>query len=290
MKIKNRTACPTIICIAYLQPIFLYNPATLPPQMPIYGQGLTTPRHLAFHSDHIFVVEHSTKEVWCFKSGQEQPHKRITGAFTAPNGIAFTESGEMLVADFSQGEIIKLTEGKDSQAMIRNLKNPYGITMDADKHHILVAESGNESVKAFCSNDYSLKKEFKMGFSPVDIAIQSNGSLAVLSYHGDLAILDPETGDIRHHHKIASEYKGTIGIAVDADDRIYVTQHLNKQVIVFDQKLNFLGPVQGLPDLTAAWGIKAVGGGKQVTLYVAEQGRVSTFPAEVCIQFQSAAK
>jgi hypothetical protein len=29
-----------------------------------------------------------------------------------------------------------------------------------------------------------------------------------------------------------------------------------------------------------AWGLKAVGGGNKVMLYVAEQGRVSTFPIE----------
>jgi hypothetical protein len=57
-----------------------------------------------------------------------------------------------------------------------------------------------------------------------------------------------------------------VGIAVDSDDRIYVTQHQHKQLIVFDPALNPLGPVDGLPDLSMAWGLKAVGEGEEKPL------------------------
>lgn len=134
-------------------------------------------------------------------------------------------------------------------------------------------------MKVFSPDDYSLKHEFKVGFSRVDIAIQSCGRIVVVGYNGELVILDPKTGVKLHHHQ-SSKYGSTVGLAVDSDDRIYVTQHLHKQLIVFDPDLNLIGPINGLPDLTMAWGLKAVGGGNKITLYVAEQGRVSTFPIE----------
>ena len=38
------------------------------PAVLTYGQGLTNPRHLVFQpkTDSMYVVEDSTKEVWCF--------------------------------------------------------------------------------------------------------------------------------------------------------------------------------------------------------------------------------
>ena len=243
-----------------------------------YGQGLTNPRHLAFQpkTNRLFVAEDSTKEVWCFDRGQQQPFNRIaSGLVTNPNGVAFSKAGDLLVVDYTDGVVIKI-EGDQVLVVICGLRNPYGIAVDAEGC-VIVADSGNEAVKVF-SPDYSLRHEFKLGFQPVDVAIQSSGNLVVASYSGEFVILDPKTGVRRHHHQ--SKYGSTVGLAVDSDDRIYVTQHLHKQLIVFDPCLNCLGPVDGIPDLTMAWGLKAVGGGNEVTLYVAEQGRVSTFHVE----------
>ena len=243
-----------------------------------YGQGLTNPRHLAFQpkTDCMYVVEDSTKEVWCFVQQQTQPYKRIATGLTAPNGMVFSKEGDLLVVDYNDGVVIQIVDDQAS-VVICGLKNPYGIAVDADGH-VIVADAGNEAVKVFSPDDYSLKYEFKLGFRPVDVAVQSSGRLVVLSYGGELVILDPKTGCRLHHH--SSKYGTTVGLAVDLHNRIYVTQHHGKQLIVFDPELNPLGPVDGLPDLTMAWGLKAVGGGNKVMLYVAEQGRVSTFPIE----------
>jgi DNA-binding beta-propeller fold protein YncE len=243
-----------------------------------YGQGLTNPRHLAFHpkTDCLFVAEDSTKEVWCFPQQQAQPYQRIAVGLTNPNGVAFSKAGDLLVTDYASGVVMLVVEDQ-AKVVICGLKDPYGIAVDAEGH-IIVADAGNEVVKVFSPDDYSLKHEFKPGFRPVDVAIQSSGRLVVLSYSGELVVLDPKTG-VRLHHR-SSKNGTTVGLAVDSDDRIYVTQHLHKQLIVFDPDLNPLGPVDGLPDLTMAWGLKAVGGGNKVVLYVAEQGRVSTFPIE----------
>lgn len=247
-----------------------------PPTIAVYGQGLTNPRHLAFQpkTDSLFVAEDSTKEIWCFAQQQALPYKRISGGFVSPNGVAFSKAGDLLVTDYTDGAVIRVVNDS-AQAVICGLKNPYGIAVDAHGD-IFVADAGNESVKVFSPDDYSLKHEFKPGFRPVDVAVQSSGRLVVVSYSGELALLDPKTGVRLHCH--SSKYGTTVGLAVDADDRVYVTQHLSKQLVVFDPDLNLLGPVDGLPDLTMAWGLKAVGGGNRVTLYVAEQGRVSAFP------------
>jgi sugar lactone lactonase YvrE len=205
---------------------------------------------------------------------QTQPYKRIATGLAAPNGVAFSKAGDLLVVDYNDGVVIQIV---DDQAcpVICGLKNPYGIAVDAEGN-IIVADAGNEAVKVFSPDDYGLKHEFKLGFRPVDVALQSSGRLVVVSYSGELVLLDPRTGVRQHHY--SSKYATTVGLAVDSDDRIYVTQHQHKRLVVFDPDLNVLGPVDGLPDLTMAWGLKAVGGGNNVTLYVAEQGRVNAFP------------
>lgn len=241
-----------------------------------YGQGLTNPRHLAFQTDCMYVVEDSTKEVWCFAGQQPQPYKRIATGLVAPNGVAFSQAGELLVADYNDGVVLRIVDDQ-ARPVICGLKNPYGIAVDAEGR-IIVADAGNEAVKVFSPDEYALLYEFKVGFRPVDVALQRSGHLVVVGYGGELVILDPKTG--LKLHACASKHSTTVGLAVDLDDRIYVTQHLNKRLIVFDPELNVLGPVEGLPDLHLAWGLKAVGGGNKVTLYVAEQGRVSTFPIE----------
>jgi len=246
--------------------------------IPAYGQGLTHPRHLAFEpkTDRLFVAEDSTKEVWCFARHQSQPYQRIGCGLTNPNGVAFSKAGDLLVTDYADGVVLRIVDDQAS-VVICGLKDPYGIAVDAEGQ-VIVADAGNEAVKVFSPDDYALKHEFRVWFRPVDIALQSNGRLVVVSYSGELLIIDPQTGDRLHHHE--SKYATTVGLAVDSDDRIYVTQHQHKRLIVFDPELNLLGPVDGLPDLTMAWGLKAVGGGNKVVLYVAEQGRVSAFPIE----------
>ena len=207
---------------------------------------------------------------------QTQPYKRISTRLTAPNGIAFSKAGDLLVVDYNDGVVIQISDDQ-ARAVICGLKNPYGIAVDSEGN-IIVADAGNESVKVFSPDDYALKHEFKPGFRPVDLVLQSTGRLVVLSYGGELVTLDPKTGSKLRYYN--SKYATTVGIAVDSDDRIYVTQHQHKQLIVFDPALNPLGPVDGLPDLSMAWGLKAVGEGNKVTVYVAEQGRVSKFPIE----------
>ena len=247
--------------------------------IPTYGQGLTAPRHLAFQpkTGNLFVVEDSTKEVWCFAKQQAQPYQRIGTGLTAPNGVAFGQAGELFVVDYDDGVVVQIVDDQ-MRPVTCGLKNPYGIVVDAEGQ-LIVADAGNEAVKVFSPDDFALKHEFKVGFRPVDVALQSNGNLVVLSYGGELLKLDPKTG-VRLRGHASSKYHTTVGLAVDADDRIYVTQHQQKQLIVFDPELNPLGPVEGMPDLTMAWGLKAVGGGSKVVLYVAEAGRVCTFPIE----------
>ena len=246
--------------------------------MPTYGQGLTHPRHLAFQPNTgcLFVAEDSTKEVWCFAQQQTQPYKRLAGGLANPNGVAFSKAGELLVTDFTHGAVIRIVDDQ-AELVICGLKNPYGIAVDADGC-IIVADAGNEAVKVFSADDYALKHEFKPGFRPMDVALQRSGRVVVVGYGGELVVLDQKTGIQLHAHD--SKHGTAVGLAVDSDDRIYITQHLHKQLVVFDQELNLLGPVDGLPDLNFAWGLKAVGGGNKVLLYVAEQGRVSTFPIE----------
>jgi DNA-binding beta-propeller fold protein YncE len=247
--------------------------------IPTYGQGLTTPRHLTFQpkTGNLFVVEDSTKEVWCFAKLQPQPYQRIGTGLTAPNGVAFGQAGELFVVDYHDGVVIEIVDDK-ARTVVCGLKNPYAVVVDAEGQ-LIVADAGNEAVKVFSPGDFALKHEFKAGFRPVDVALQNNGNLVVLGYGGELLILDPKTG-VRLRGHASSKYHTTVGLAVDADDRIYVTQHQQKRLIVFDPDLNPLGPVEGMPDLTMAWGLKAVGGGSKVVLYVAEAGRVSTFPIE----------
>jgi DNA-binding beta-propeller fold protein YncE len=247
--------------------------------IPTYGQGLTNPRHLTFQpkTGNLFVVEDSTKDVWCFAKQQAQPYQRIGTGLTAPNGVAFGQAGELFVVDYHDGVVIQIVDDQ-ARTVICGLKNPYGIVVDAEGQ-LIVADAGNEAVKIFSPDDFALKHEFKVGFRPVDVALQNNGNLVALGYGGELLKLDPKTG-VRLRGHASSKYHTTVGLAVDADDRIYVTQHQQKQLIVFDPELNPLGPVEGMPDLTMAWGLKAVGGGSKVVLYVAEAGRVCTFPIE----------
>lgn len=247
--------------------------------IPTYGQGLTHPRHLAFEPSTgcLFVAEDSTKEVWCFSRHQGQPYQRIACGLANPIGVAFGKAGDLLVTDCADGVVLQIVDG-EARPVICGLKNPHGVAVDADGH-VIVADTGNEVVKVFdCDNDYALKHEFQVGFRPVDVALQSSGRLVVVSYSGELVVFDPETGERLYHHD--AKYATSVGLAVDADDRIYVTQHNHQRLVVFDPELNLLGPVDGLPPLTMAWGLKAVGGGNRVVLYVAEQGRVSAFPIE----------
>ena len=123
-----------------------------------YGQGLTNPRHLAFQTDCMYVVEDSTKEVWCFAGQQPQPYKRIATGLAAPNGVAFSQAGELLVADYNDGVVLRIVDDQ-ARPVICGLKNPYGIAVDAEGK-IIVADAGNEAVKVFSPDEYALLYEF----------------------------------------------------------------------------------------------------------------------------------
>ena len=120
-----------------------------------YGQGLTNPRHLAFQprTDYLYVVEDSTKEVWCFTQKEQQPYKRIAiSGVTSPNGIAFSKAGgDLLVTDYTEGVVIRIVDcdgDEPPKQVIHGLKNPYGMVVDAEGQ-IIVADSGNEAIKIF---------------------------------------------------------------------------------------------------------------------------------------------
>ena len=183
-----------------------------------------------------------------------------------------------MVSDYAEG-VVKLLVGGEARAVVTGHSNPYWMAVDKEGN-ILVADSGNESPKVF-SPEYTMLREFKPGFRPLDVAIQSSGRLVVIGYAGQMALLDLVTGaDIRCLG--CSGYVTTVGVAVDSEDRIYMTQHHGKKVVFThdSQSLGTIGSIASLPVLDSAWGIKAVGGGKGVALYIAELGRVRLFPVE----------
>ena len=54
-------------------------------------------------------------EVWCFDRGQQQAYNRIAaGLVTHPNGVAFSKAGELLVADYTDGVVVKIVDYRQS--------------------------------------------------------------------------------------------------------------------------------------------------------------------------------
>lgn len=230
----------------------------------------------------LWVVDDTSKEVWCFYH-QAQPYKRISlgNGFTSPNGIAFDKAGRLLVSDYSEGVVKLVTDDAQHQTVISGLNKPYGIAVDTRRGEgegdILVADSGSEELKVFTS-EFKPLRQFKLGFPPVDVAVSktNNGPLVVIGYGGQMAVLDAITGAVLHAHMGSSGCGTTAGVAVDSADRIYVTQHHQKEVVVFKPDLKPLGPIRCLPELNGAWGIKV----EEEMVHVAEVGRVRSFLVE----------
>jgi tripartite motif-containing protein 2/3/tripartite motif-containing protein 71 len=174
------------------------------------------------------------------------PIKTISGV-TRPSGVAVNQRGEIIVAEryghcisiFSpRGEKLRCFRSKGSKP--GQFKEPRGVTVD-DDGNILVADSGNDRIQKFTSdNKHNITSVGSRGsnrlqfFLPVGVAISPiTKNIAILEFRNRrVQILNP---DLTFNSSIGDDYHGQfslpLDIAFDSTGNMYVADTGNKRDI-----------------------------------------------------------
>jgi DNA-binding beta-propeller fold protein YncE len=184
-----------------------------------------------------------------------------------PEGIAVDGDGNVFVADYTTGFIVKydadfkhvLTFSGYGAAKGQNMKSEF---MEVSGDRLYMADAGNHRVDVF---DVSGRSLFAFGGpgaepgqlnSPEAAKIGKDGNIYVADLRNDrVQVFDPEGHFLRTWGKTGNgegEFKSPSGLAIDRDGNVYVAEIGNDRVQVFDMHGTFLGK----------WGRKGSGQGE----------------------------
>lgn len=182
-----------------------------------------------------------------------------TGQFSGPDFLAFDADGNILVTDYWNCRVQKFTadgrfllafgsEGSD----VGQFFGPAGIAVDANGN-IYVCDSGNDRIQKFTSTGNPILAwggvhgsgpgEFRYA---TDLKINSKGMVFVLDatdyddIPNDRVQIFDALGNFLSTWGIHGSSKGKlnnpIGLAIDAQDRVYIADTFNNRIQLFDSK------------------------------------------------------
>lgn len=173
-----------------------------------------------------------------------------------PNGIAVDSKGKVYIADSKVRAIFIVDVETGKYEMIKNGQDarfqwPTGLAMD-DSDRLFAADSGMKRVLVFGA-DRKIEGVIDKGLAaPAGLAIDNeNRLLYVADPEQDQVIVfdaDPPFKKIRamgtpgkaHTLTSVGDFSKPIGVAVDQDSNLYVTDTWNNRVEVFDADGNFI--------------------------------------------------
>jgi sugar lactone lactonase YvrE len=181
----------------------------------------------------------------------EHPHFVLIG----PYGLAANSKGDLLVADEKVGAIFVFHPETKDVNMIKNgihanFGRIIGLAID-DGDRIFVSDAKMRRVLVF-NPKYEVIGQINTGLgSPSGLAIDNDNRILyiadvdldqVLAYDADT--LDPirKIGKTGHNHELTTpgDFSKPVGVAVDSEGNLYVTDTMNNRIEIFDADGEFI--------------------------------------------------
>jgi len=160
-----------------------------------------------------------------------------------PYGVALTDAGEPLYADYSTGRIVQLsrTDRRARTVLVDDLDGPVGLVRAGNR--LFVTEAGAGAVTRINLSDGSRKRIINGLNQPEGLTIRANGNIAVVEARaGRVLDLNPATGSytvLAEGLNIGSDLpempdpiNAPSGIVEGADGRLYLTSDAERSVLM----------------------------------------------------------
>lgn len=176
--------------------------------------------------------------------------------FVSPVGIALGPAGEILVADAGLGRVVRLSttgeaKGNFGEGIVRR---PTGLARDPATGTVFVADTAEHNVKVFSDDGNLLRVLGRHGQGPGQFNAPthltfSNGVLYVSdTFNARVQMIDVfgrSLGAIGERGLYVGNLTRPKGVAVDADNHVYVIESYYDHLIIYDQKGRYLLPIGG---------------------------------------------
>jgi DNA-binding beta-propeller fold protein YncE len=187
-------------------------------------------------------------EVW----DQATPTQR----FAAPIGIVQGRGGELLVVDAELARVFRL--GRDGKPLgefgAGLLTRPTGITRDAQRGRVFVADTQAHDIKVFDDNGQLLARWGQRGSGPGELnhpthlAFSDNTLIVCDSSNARVQGFDPQ-GRATLRFGQRGLYVGNLvrpkGVAADDEGNVYVVESMHDTLLVFDREGRLLMSLGG---------------------------------------------
>jgi DNA-binding beta-propeller fold protein YncE len=179
--------------------------------------------------------------------------------FIAPIAIALGPDQQLLVTDAELGEVFRLNRQGDPLGRFGAgiLNRPTGISRDASRGEIYVADTQDHDIKVFDDAGQLIRtvshrgtREGELNF-PIHISFVRDKLYVVDSMNARIQVFDPLGNHLLsfgHRGKYQGQFSRPKGIAVDSEDNIYVVDSYFDYLLVFNSEGKFLIPIGGTGD------------------------------------------
>ncbi|KAH9507812.1 Tripartite motif-containing protein 2 [Bulinus truncatus] len=219
----------------------------------------SNPQGLCYHNDKVIVADSNNQSVQVFLPSGECSLKfgtpgRAPGKMQRPTGVAVTQNGNFLVADYDNKWVSVFNpDGKYiSRIGIGRLQGPKGVVVDREGR-IIVVDNKSSCVLVFQSNGKLLHKFGSRGnrddqfAGPHYAAINENNDIIISDFHNHCIKVFEQDGTFKFCFGSCGEGNGQFnaptGVAVDEKGNMLVADWGNSRIQVFDSTGSFLSYV-----------------------------------------------
>ncbi len=229
----------------------------------------STGGYLALDASHNFylgaensaVIKYDASGTYTYAIGQRGGQTGSDNShFAAPEGIATNSTGRLFVADYGNNrvQVFNSSDGSYSATITGGSTTftgaPQGVAAD-NNGNIYVTDGSNQIQKFDSSGTYL--RTITAAYAPGRIAVDSNGNI--------FEALGAGLGKYDSNGNLLSSFGGytylhqPIGIAIDSNNNVFVTDNSNNNVTEFDNNGNFVSqfgsPGSGVGQLSDPFGI-----------------------------------
>jgi sugar lactone lactonase YvrE len=177
--------------------------------------------------------------------------------FVAPTAMAVGPDGTIFVSDAEAGLVARIgPNGETFKPIGRGvLKRPAGVIFDKSQNRLIVADSAENTLKAFDLEGRLLMNIGKHGAGPGEfnrptyLAIWKNELYVSDTFNARVQVLDLDSFAYLRSIGNRGIYVGQLtlpkGIALDLDGNLYVVESRNDHLLIFSRDGRFLLPIGG---------------------------------------------
>lgn len=198
----------------------------------------------------VFVFDKANGELFIWNQADKG------NSFISPIGITVGSENSILVADPELKRIVRLSaDGKTLGSFGEDvLSRPTGLVRDAVNKRIYVVDTREHNIKMFDDDGRLIKTIGQRGNgpgefnAPTHIALSKNRLYVSDTLNARIQVLGLDGEPLATIGK-RGLYLGNLtrpkGVAVDADDNIYIVESYYDHLLVFDQQGRFMLPIGG---------------------------------------------